>query len=206
MSSSKKNNNNRSNSEDAEWNTPEWVIEKIARPVMGGIVLDPASNFEANSRVVRANRIYTEFDNGLSQPWSAETVWVNPPYGSGNKTGKWWNKMWAEYQAGHFAEGMFLANSTTETGWFQHALGHCPVLLFAGRLKFWKPDVDTQTGRMGSALVYLPPLDGPLGVPLGSPLTSPLYSPGLSPADSYSSALARFASVAGDYGAVITAI
>ena len=210
MDSNKKavNNSNRSNSEDAEWNTPEWVIAKIVEPVIGQIALDPASNKEANN-IIDANRYYTKFDDGLTLSWQATTVFCNPPYGSGNKTGKWWDKMWSEYQAGNFVEGMFLANSTTEVKWFQHALGRCPILLFASRLKFWKPDVATRKGRMGSALVYLPPLDEPLGAPLGGSLMSSLYSPLYAtpaPTPSYSSAVARFAAVAGDYGTVITAI
>lgn len=45
----------------------------------GVIALDPASSAEVNARTVRAARILTIEDNGLSQPWDAETLHLNPP-------------------------------------------------------------------------------------------------------------------------------
>lgn len=47
---------------------------------MESIELDPASCPIANT-VVRAERIYTLSDNGYSLPWSARSVWCNPPGG-----------------------------------------------------------------------------------------------------------------------------
>ena len=188
----------RSSSGDTNWYTPLWIID-LAKQVMGGIALDPASCAEANE-VVKADFIYNIHDDGLALPWLAGTVFCNPPYGKGDVTGKWWRKMWTEYEAGNFAQGMFLANATMETKWMQHALGHCVVLLIAGRVKFWKPGLATRNGQLGSALVYLPPRHDdpprPLGVPLGAPLYVPLYA----------EAVRRFADAAGGRGVVITSL
>lgn len=63
---------------DNEWFSPPSVVE-VARAVMGGIDLDPASNAIAN-RVVRATTYYTEQENGLLQDWRGR-VFMNPPFG-----------------------------------------------------------------------------------------------------------------------------
>jgi hypothetical protein len=178
----------RKNSQQTNWYTPPHIIE-FAWNVLRGIDLDPASTPEAN-QVVGANRIFTETDDGLAQSWDAKTVFCNPPYGLGNVTAKWYWKMFSEHHAGNFTHGLFLANATTETRWMQHALGNFPVLLVARRLRFWlpggSPDDADQSGFLGSALVYMPPLrvwpaplpgapgDAPLQAPLNAPLAAPL--------------------------------
>ena len=55
------------NTGDFEWYTPLRIIEP-ARRVLGEIDLDPAS-CEAANRVVKATRIFTESDDGLTQKW-----------------------------------------------------------------------------------------------------------------------------------------
>ena len=63
-----------------EWYTPPEFIE-MARQVMGGIDLDPASN-ETTQQWIQAETWYGIKDNGLTQHWQGR-VWLNPPYGSG---------------------------------------------------------------------------------------------------------------------------
>jgi len=67
-------------SETNEQYTPERIVE-LAREVMGGIDLDPASSELANARV-RAARIFTEADGerALEEPWEGK-IWLNPPGG-----------------------------------------------------------------------------------------------------------------------------
>lgn len=87
-------------SESAEWYTPAAIVD-AAREVMVGIDLDPASCLEANA-TVRAERIYTLADDGLSKPWVARTVWLNPPYGRSSVDNRsnqavWLDRLMADY-------------------------------------------------------------------------------------------------------------
>lgn len=78
--------NIRHSSESVEHFTPKWLVE-IARYVLGGIDLDPASSEFAN-QVVKAPRIYTAEDNGLLAPRWDGRVFLNPPGGLVDSMGR----------------------------------------------------------------------------------------------------------------------
>ena len=42
----------------------------------------------ADATNAKCARYFTAEDDGLTQDWAGETVWLNPPYGRGI-TGKW---------------------------------------------------------------------------------------------------------------------
>ena len=188
-----------------EWYTPTHIIQ-FAEYVFGGrIELDAASCHEAN-KIVWAFRYFTEDDDGLSRSWQtfqpAGGVWCNPPYGRGNTVYKWWRKMKGEFDAGHFNAGIFLANSKTETRWFQEALETCPVLLIRGRLSFWRAeDAPTQTGHFGTTLVLLSRPDGTPAPYNGSP--TPYNAADLAGGDP---ALSRFIDRGRSLGQVVIAV
>ena len=52
----------------------------MAREVLGGIDLDPASNDYAQTSI-KAKTYYTKQKDGLKEPWFGR-IWCNPPYGS----------------------------------------------------------------------------------------------------------------------------
>ncbi len=92
-----------------------WLITACMRMALGGTIdLDPASSKLANT-VVKAKRIYTINDDGVSKPWGPKrrganghdnrwTVACNPPGGKtdGNKsrTAQWWKHGVSEWLAG----------------------------------------------------------------------------------------------------------
>lgn len=78
--------------------TPPEIVE-AARRVLGGIDLDPASSAVFN-KVVRADRFYDVFDDGLSRRWSGR-VFCNPP---GDHTGSMVKAFWAKLVA-HYRDG-----------------------------------------------------------------------------------------------------
>ncbi len=66
----------RHSSKSPEHYTPGYIVE-LAREVMEGIDLDPASCALANT-MVRADEFFTKEQNGLSLPWRG-SVFLNPP-------------------------------------------------------------------------------------------------------------------------------
>lgn len=94
--------------------TPPHIVE-LARRVMGSIELDPASCKKANE-YVQAKRYYTAAEDGLTKPWKARTVFLNPPSevaggrpGDGPKL--FWKKLVLDYLAGEFEQGIYLGFS-----------------------------------------------------------------------------------------------
>lgn len=113
-------------SESEEWYSPEDIVE-AAREVMGGeIALDPASCKEANE-VIRAAKIFTAAQNGLTRDWR-DGWFLNNPYGTfrddeGKKRSNlkyWTNKALSELARGH--RGIHLVNNNSGEEWFRPLL------------------------------------------------------------------------------------
>jgi phage N-6-adenine-methyltransferase len=139
------------NSGENEWYTPPAII-KLAREVMGGIDLDPASSRKANE-VVKASRFYDLQDNGLRQPWAGR-VWLNPPYHHPSIT-QFTKKLTAHVAAGDVWEAIALVNNATETGWFQDMLEAAHGICFPrGRIQFWQPGDEAGAPLQGQAVIY----------------------------------------------------
>lgn len=105
----------------AEHPTPVDIVER-ARRLLGGFDLDPASTLLFNG-TVRAGRIYTAADDGLSKPWFGR-VFLNPPGGKLRKIGGkwrrvkggvaksgpmvWWDTLASAWQHGEVASAFFV--------------------------------------------------------------------------------------------------
>lgn len=135
---------------DVEYYTPPAIIE-CARLVLGTIDLDPASSVAANKRV-KAVRIFTEQDDGLTQEWQGR-VWMNHPFGK-NLNAKWINKLEEEYQAGRVTEACCITYACTSEKWFQPLLQR-PQCFLSPRTNYFLPDGSLKKGvTKGSVVTY----------------------------------------------------
>jgi ParB family chromosome partitioning protein len=135
------------------WGTPpEWI--DLARRVMGGIDVDPASNAHAQ-KTVKAGRYFTTKDDGLAKKWKGR-VWLNPPYSQPGVT-LFAQKLLAELERGNVKQACVLVNNATDTQWAQGLLAACSAALFPeGRVQFIAPGGTAPiTGtRQGQMLLY----------------------------------------------------
>lgn len=135
-----------------EWMTPVRFIE-MARLVMGGIDIDPASN-EIAQRNVKATTYFTKLDDGLSKLWIGN-VWLNPPYSRGMMD-KFSFKLLEELKNGNTTSAIMLTSAATDTRWF-HSLAkrsdaYC---LTSGRIKFIHPNgAEGKSPPHGHAFFY----------------------------------------------------
>ena len=141
-----------------EYDTPAHVLE-VARSVLGGFDLDPASNISAQ-QTVKAAAFYTKEQDGLSQPWAGR-VWCNPPYGKTNGKSNqelWAQRLIAEYEVGNVPEAILLVKAAVGYKWFEELFRDWPVCFLRERLSFIldSGDDDGQS-KQGTALFYFGP-------------------------------------------------
>lgn len=133
------------------WSTPPEFLERIARPLLGKIDLDPASN-EAAQAVVNARRWFSAADDGLAQEWGG-SVWLNPPY-SFPLVERFADKALEEWEARRVAHMLILVNSSTSSAWWHKLARACSLLTFPDqRIQFWSPHaLDGDANRNASTL------------------------------------------------------
>lgn len=127
--------------------TPGYVLEPI-RALLGVIGLDPCTEPE---NPTGALLYYSLPNDGCVLPWTASTVFCNPPYGEARD--RWVERCIAEAPDKRI---VLLIPAHPDTRTFQKALAACASVLFCkGRLKF---GVLRENGRQeaashGSALI-----------------------------------------------------
>lgn len=135
----------------SEYYTPPKLVA-AARLAMGGIDLDPASSGRANA-LVKATKIFTIEDNGLTQPWSGR-VWMNHPFNR-KWNAAWINKLISEYQEGRIAQACCITYASTSEAWFRPLL-RWPQCFLAGRTHYLLPDGTVLHGSTkGSVVTYV---------------------------------------------------
>lgn len=142
-----------------EWYTPEPYI-LLAREVMGGIDLDPATSLIAQ-QWIKATVAYTVDDNGLAQPWFGRT-WLNPPY---NKQGDrdsnaeiWSNRLIGEYQAGRVSQAILLVSNKAGYRWFENVWDQALACFARDLIGFIRPDgIRPGKAKVGSVFFYFGP-------------------------------------------------
>jgi phage N-6-adenine-methyltransferase len=104
-----------------------------------GFTLDVA----AAPHNAKCERYFTRADDGLSQSWSGETVWCNPPY---SNLHDWVQKAWDEHQATNGIVMLMPANRPEQKWWqtlvepFRDRIGSPLTTEFLpGRMRFIRP-------------------------------------------------------------------
>lgn len=137
-----------------EWHTPAMWID-LARTVLGGIDLDPASSPIAQ-KTVKAKKFYkyvSENDNGLTQEWKGR-VWLNPPY-SPKEIAAFSSKMIEEFTSGHVTAAIMLTHNYTDSSWFQRLARAASAVCFPStRIRFEDPHGVPCSPTQGQALFY----------------------------------------------------
>lgn len=142
------------NTGNVEWYTPAKYIE-AAHAVMGGIDLDPASTALANT-VVKAERFYTEKENGLALPWFGR-VFLNPPYRR-LLIEQFADRIVAGRYSGEFEQAIVLVNNATETSWFRAFVSCATAIVFPSkRISYWGVNGVGIHPLQGQAFIYYGP-------------------------------------------------
>lgn len=87
-------------SKSTDWYTPSSVLDLVTE-TMGGIGLDPAADL-GHRALTRCH--FDINDDGLKQSWSASSLFLNPPYGSG--IGDWILKLANECGCGWIGQAI----------------------------------------------------------------------------------------------------
>ncbi len=120
--------------ESDEWFTPRSIFAALGVR----FDLDPCS--PGLGHWVPADRIYTEADDGLEQPWAGR-VFMNPPFGGRNGHVPWLEKFIAH------GDGVGIVRAYTSSAWWHDYIPRVDALLFPrGKTKFIRPD-----GSIGKA-------------------------------------------------------
>ena len=111
-----------------DWETPQDLFDELDDEFH--FTLDAASS-DLNAK---CEKHYTVEDDGLSQSWAGNNVFLNPPYGRNMKD--WMRKAYEESQAENTTV-VVLVPARTDTAWFHdYVYGKAELRFLRGRLKF----------------------------------------------------------------------
>ena len=114
-------------SKSNDWATPHQTFNELDNEF--NFTLDPC----ASHQNAKCDKYYTEEDNGLSQDWSNEIVFMNPPYG--REIGKWVEKAYRESLKGAVVVCLIPARTDTKY-WHNFIFPYAEIRFIKGRLKF----------------------------------------------------------------------
>lgn len=140
-----------------DWYTHPSITELVRELYDGVIDLDPMSCLEANTKYVKAQRIYTAEQDGLTYEWIGRVL-LNPPWGGSAATS---TKMRAikkalyEYQSGRMTECVLILNSNaTTTAWFEPLFAF-PICFPPRRIPHMGPDGKGGAPNTGTVIIYM---------------------------------------------------
>lgn len=109
-----------------EWATPQFLFDALNAEF--GFTLDPCATAEN----AKCKKFYTRTEDGLSQDWEEEVVFMNPPYG--REIGAWIRKAYESSRSSALV--VCLVPARTDTGWWHRYATRGEIRFFKGRLKF----------------------------------------------------------------------
>ena len=116
-------------SKKMDWATPQDFFDKLDAEFH--FTLDPCADDQNH----KCEKYFTEEQDGLSQDWSGERVFCNPPYG--RDVPKWVKKCFDEVYSGNCICAVMLLHARTDTRWFHdYIYQRAEVRFVKGRLKF----------------------------------------------------------------------
>lgn len=160
---------------DVEIYTPPNILKAIRQTFDRPIDLDPASCLVANE-TVQARRFFSKEDNGLSQSWAADTLWLNHPFNRGwvacdehcqrktcAKRGfhtpfnipsntDWITKLLSEQD--NYGAACCICFASTSEEWFQPLMDF-PQCYLSPRTNYRKPDGTPYKGVLKGSVVTL---------------------------------------------------
>ena len=114
-------------SESNDWATPQQTFNELDNEF--NFTLDPCASQEN----AKCEKYFTKEDDGLSQDWSNEIVFMNPPYG--REIGKWVEKAYRESLKGAVVVCLIPARTDTKY-WHNFIFPYAEIRFIKGRLKF----------------------------------------------------------------------
>ena len=110
--------------------TPPYVLEPVRLALGGSIGLDPCTE---QDNPTGAERFHAFPDDGLTWPWTADSIYVNPPYSKARE--EWVMRCIEAAERG--AKVVLLIPAATDTRIFHRAMETATALVFIkGRVKF----------------------------------------------------------------------
>lgn len=106
-----------------EWATPKAFFDKIAEDFE--FTLDVC----ALPQTTKVARYFTPEDDGLSQSWANQVVWMNPPYGRGQNVYAWVQKAYLSARD-EGAICVCLLPVSSDTRWFHDFVKNADEIIF----------------------------------------------------------------------------
>lgn len=114
-------------SNTVEWETPQDFFDRLNEEFH--FTLDPCCTDEN----AKCEKHFTKEQNGLSQDWTGETVYCNPPYG--RDMPKWIKKCYEHFIGGGTAVMLIPARTDTKA-FHEYIYGNAEIRFIRGRLRF----------------------------------------------------------------------
>ena len=145
-------------SKSNDWATPQVFYDKLNK-TFGPFTLDPCSDGQNN----KTDNYFTQEQDGLSQDWSGNKVFMNPPYGRAIKD--WLKKAYEEGQKPNTTVVCLIPARTDTKYWHDYVMNAQAVYFVKGRLKFGDSN---NSAPFPSAVIVFTSALSPFGTIMGA--------------------------------------